>query len=215
MFNFKKLAACIMTVSCLAATVTSISANAATYDGSKAASYAVSHAKSYNSDYFKHAQDCTNFVSQCAYAGGMPMYSSLASWGVAALKSGCASGRDDEWFYYHKKNDNNESWSSTWSIVDKDGTKDGLRRYIKKNSKNTYSKTNFKYNSSTFYQYVKAGDIVQLSSDGGDSYYHSIVISSVSGSTVYYCCHTTDRKSENLKNHIDSNTTVSVYRPKA
>ena len=204
-----------MTVSCLAATATSISANAATYDGSKAASYAVSYAKSYNSDYFKHGEDCTNFASQCAYAGGMKMYSSLASRGVAAVKSGCVSGRADEWFYYHKKGDKNESWSSTWSVVDKIDTKDGLRRYIKKSSKNTYSKTNFKYDPSTFYKYVKAGDIVQLSSDGGSSYYHSIIISSVSGSTVYYCCHTNDKKSENMKNNISKGTTVSVYRPKA
>ena len=215
MFNAKKITAGVLSMSilCLAVPPT-LSSNAA-YSGSKASSYAVSHAKSYNTNYTKQGLDCTNFVSQCIYAGGTKMYSSVASWGVAKIKSGCASGRSDEWFYCQKKDNKKESWSSTWTVVDKSGTKDGLRSYLKRSSKNTYSKQGIKYNSSTFYNYVKAGDVVQLSSDGGKTYYHSIIITSVVGKNVYYCCHTNDRKSANMKDYISKDTTVSIFRPKA
>ncbi len=45
------------------------------YDGSKAGNYAAKYALSYNfsySNYNGRGGDCTNFVSQCIYAGGIP-----------------------------------------------------------------------------------------------------------------------------------------------
>lgn len=42
------------------------------YSGSAAANYADEWAKSYNSAYPAFSDDCTNFVSQSLYAGGMP-----------------------------------------------------------------------------------------------------------------------------------------------
>lgn len=54
----------------------SISSRAySSYDGAKARNYAAKYALSYNSNYSNYngrGGDCTNFVSQCIYAGGIP-----------------------------------------------------------------------------------------------------------------------------------------------
>ena len=43
------------------------------YNGTKAAAYAKQYANGYNPAYPVFGADCTNFVSQCVYDGGMPM----------------------------------------------------------------------------------------------------------------------------------------------
>lgn len=44
----------------------------AAYNRNNAATYAKKHAKNYNPSYDKFDADCTNFVSQCVAAGGVP-----------------------------------------------------------------------------------------------------------------------------------------------
>lgn len=52
---------------------------ASSYNASKAVSYAQRWANSYNSTYNKYPTDCTNFVSQAIYEGGMPFGSTGAT----------------------------------------------------------------------------------------------------------------------------------------
>lgn len=108
-----------------------IKVNAA-YDGEKAADYAVEHAASdnYNKDYHKFDSDCTNFVSQCVYTGGIEQeeidinkvkYTDLNDvWKTKSKWCYTKVTRKTELFGYpiYKKT----GWvcTSTWSVVSKE-----------------------------------------------------------------------------------------------
>jgi len=68
-----------------------------TYDRRAAVQYAERWWNSYNPDYQTFDVDCTNYVSQCLYAGGAPM------WGNP--------NREQGWWY---KGDN---WSFSWAVA--------------------------------------------------------------------------------------------------
>jgi hypothetical protein len=68
-----------------------ISNVSAAYDPDAAAKYALKYANSYNTYYNQHSSDCTNFVSQCVKAGGIPQkFNSKA-------KSGKVNNETDYW----------------------------------------------------------------------------------------------------------------------
>lgn len=67
------------------------------YDRWKAVQYAERYWKDYNPEYKAFADDCTNFISQCLHAGGVPM------WGQ--------SNRSRGWWY------SGDNWSYSWSVA--------------------------------------------------------------------------------------------------
>ena len=67
------------------------------YNRLKAAQYAERYWKDYNPAYQAFEDDCTNFISQCLHAGGVPM------WGQPNRSRG--------WWYSGK------SWSYSWSVA--------------------------------------------------------------------------------------------------
>ena len=74
-----------------------------TFNVSKAVEYAKKHATSPNETDYRYfdGADCTNFVSQCIKAGGVPM--------------------DDTWWYYRAGNSLTwmfDDWSLPWSVAD-------------------------------------------------------------------------------------------------
>ncbi|MBM7551228.1 amidase domain-containing protein [Thalassobacillus pellis] len=68
-----------------------------TYDRRSAVRYAERWWDSYNPAYRHFTNDCTNFISQCLRAGGVPM------WG--------APNRGKGWWY------NDRSWSYSWAVA--------------------------------------------------------------------------------------------------
>ncbi len=75
-----------------------LKAEAATYNASEAAKYALTYWENYNPNYSNYNSiggDCANFVSQCLYAGGLPM--------------------DDDWYWYSYSN-KSASWTGALSI---------------------------------------------------------------------------------------------------
>lgn len=68
-----------------------------TYDRRSAVRYAERWWNSYNPEYRKFTDDCTNFISQCMRAGGAPM------WG--------SPNRGKGWWYSGK------SWSYSWAVA--------------------------------------------------------------------------------------------------
>lgn len=88
----------------LALVIFSPAAAAFAYDGSAAARYADQYWSSYNKSYPSFANkggDCTNFVSQALFAGGIqqrpsPLFSGTAAW------------------YMTQQNGKNWSWSTSW-----------------------------------------------------------------------------------------------------
>ncbi|AIF42653.1 amidase domain-containing protein [Virgibacillus sp. SK37] len=68
-----------------------------TYDRNQAVRYAERWWNSYNPAYKKFDVDCTNYVSQCLYAGGAPMRG--------------APSRETGWWYQ------NDNWSFSWAVA--------------------------------------------------------------------------------------------------
>ncbi|QQE79606.1 amidase domain-containing protein [Alicyclobacillus sp. SO9] len=83
-----------------------------TYDRVRAQRYADLWWNSYNPAYVKFLEDdCTNFISQCLYAAGMPMH-----------KEG--NNRAKGWWYYPGSGQKGVNWSYSWS------TSNALHQYL-------------------------------------------------------------------------------------
>lgn len=151
------------------------------YNRSNAAEYAQDYAESYNPNYPNYNKpngngDCTNFVSQCVYDGGMPM----------------KVGSTDAYWYY-----NSSGRSPSWAGADY-----FMRHWTKVRSSSYYGRAYevriytpdyIVNNKSAFGSFLSIGDIVQVL-DGSDSEAaHSIIISQKTNNTsIKYCAHTND-----------------------
>jgi hypothetical protein len=67
------------------------------YNRMKAVQYAENWWNTYNPDYEKFENDCTNFISQCLHVGGAPIYG--------------MPNRSKGWWY------KNNNWSYSWSVA--------------------------------------------------------------------------------------------------
>lgn len=72
------------------------------YDRAKAKSYADKWWNGENPRYLTFEVDCTNFVSQCLFAGGAPMN---------------YTGRRESGWWYRGKEGNRELWSYSWAVA--------------------------------------------------------------------------------------------------
>ncbi|MBO8163576.1 MAG: amidase domain-containing protein [Brevibacillus sp.] len=70
------------------------------YNRAKAVAYAETYWNSYNPAYLRFEVDCTNFVSQCLHAGGIPML--------------YANSRSRGWWY---RGGARPSWSFSWAVA--------------------------------------------------------------------------------------------------
>ena len=151
------------------------------YNRSKAASYARTYAMSYNPNYPNYGYpngngDCTNFVSQCVYDGGMPML---------------VGGTDAHWYIYNE-DERSPSWAGAdyfmrhWTKVRSSGYYGRAREVL------IYSKDYILQNRNTVGNSIAVGDVV-LYLDGVDSKaYHANIIStkySMGSPMVFYCSH--------------------------
>lgn len=131
------------------------------YNRQKAAHYARKWALSRNPAYydFEHiGGDCTNFASQCVYAGaGIMNHTPVFGW------------------YYVNSYDRTPSWSGVEFLHDFLIGNDGAGPFAKEVSA----------------EEILPGDLVQLGTSGGD-WYHTPVVTSVSGGTILVAAHTFD-----------------------
>ncbi|WP_248929755.1 amidase domain-containing protein [Paenibacillus hamazuiensis] len=72
------------------------------YDRGKAAQYADTWWNGYNPAYAAIEVDCTNFVSQCLFAGGAPMH---------------YTGKRDSGWWYKGRSQGQELWSFSWAVA--------------------------------------------------------------------------------------------------
>lgn len=102
------------------------SVNSISYNGTAASNYALDHALNYNTnyaDFTPYGGDCTNFVSQCIYAGGIPMHYGSAytsnCWYYTNLsnRSSSWSGVDELYDYIFSSNSQINANLSNWSSV--------------------------------------------------------------------------------------------------
>lgn len=141
------------------------------YDVDAATSYAKKYATRFNPFYNAHSKDCTNFVSQCLYAGGISMES----------PRDIPLGIYDTTKYWYSE-PTGATWreSTSWINVD------DLYTYCIKEA----NAERHEYASlSALKQGVQVGDVVQIGNRSGE-WYHSIFISDYSSKDGYlYCAH--------------------------
>ena len=146
------------------------------YNGTKAAAYAKQYANGYNPAYPVFGADCTNFVSQCVYDGGMPML---------------VGGTDAHWYIYNV-NERSPSWAGAdyfmrhWTKVRSSGYYGRAREVL------IYSKDYILQNRNTVGNSIAVGDVVLYLNGVDSEAYHANIIStkySMGSPMVFYCSH--------------------------
>ncbi len=154
------------------------------YNNTAAVSYAQKYAMSPNPSYASFPADCTNFSSQCLYAGGIKQHIGT-------------SGNEDCWFY---KNINNRS--STWA-----GVKE-FQRYV------TGSVSKIDVTLSSFNSVVPGDMIHLTNSSGAATHALVITgaVQGANGrSDLLVCAHTTNRLNASLDYYYRSNSKVFYH----
>ena len=213
MKKIKKAIAALLSTTCLMSNMASMSTTAA-YRPNDAVNYAYTYCGcwrwfgsrqyfyGYNSNYFVHNSDCTNFVSQCMYAGGVKMegQNTFETRVVNFFKNGCVSYSSDDWFYIDRSSNNSkDAYSSTWTRVAKDkyDPNPGLKEYVT-TIDSLFSRPGFNvtsaisHNGKNVYNNVIVGDIIMFSNDNGKSFYHSAIVTKKDNKDFYYTAHTND-----------------------
>ncbi|MBC8080221.1 MAG: amidase domain-containing protein [Gorillibacterium sp.] len=124
------------------------------YDRKRAAAYADLWWEAGNPAYLEFAVDCSNYVSQCIFAGGAPM--------------NYTNKRGTGW-WYRGKSGNRELWSYSWAVAD------SLRRFLSNSRQGLQAKL---VNSP---QQLLEGDVISYSWNGNGHYGHSTVVTAMDG----------------------------------
>lgn len=158
------------------------------YDKHAAANYALRWGMSFNPEYANHTGqgDCTNFVSQCVHAGGVPMRRPRSVYARPDIYR-----TNMYWYSVRYKNYRNAyRWKETtaWTTV-----KGFFAHWkFKKNTKIIKCK-----NLEELKKKVDLGDIVQLHSRK-EGWHHSIIISVKESSKICYAGHSKRHKWANI-----------------
>lgn len=138
------------------------------YNRARAVEYARRWALSRNPLFINFAGqggDCTNFVSQCIYAGSCEM-----------------NFTTDYGWYYIESTNRAPAWSSVEYFYD---FMTGAPAFITQNG--GIGPYGFEVDSTGAFE----GDVVQLADETGD-FYHTLIISGFSGGETLVCAHTND-----------------------
>lgn len=169
------------------------SAKVSGYSASDAAAYAVKWGEARNDIYPNYnlsGGDCTNFVSQCIYAGGFDMNGSSASVGTVESTS--------KWYcIYIKSTLGVRRYAVTTSWVRVSDFNTYLSSLVTKSTKTTLS---------SLISSCSAGDVVQLADKTTGTPYHSIIINSKDSTTAHFCGHSKDRSDKDVKAYLKEST---------
>lgn len=157
---------------------------ASTYSGTNAAKYATTWYNGRNSLYNNHVSDCTNFVSQAVYAGGMamkkPTYFTNGIWETTSY-----------WYSVRYSMPNySYAWyeSTSWVRVT-----DFYTYWAK--TQNVVASSS----ASTIINNVNVGDVVQLKRSSDGSWYHSMIVTKKADGTIYLSGHTNNTLDKPIK----------------
>jgi hypothetical protein len=123
------------------------------YDRKKVQAYAEAWWNSHNPRYlFFENDDCTNFVSQCLFAGNAPMN---------------YTGKRETGWWYQGRIGNQEHWSFSWAVAE------SLRRYLTAGSDGWHA------DAVDNPQKLTIGDVISYDWDGNGHYQHSVIVSEI------------------------------------
>ncbi|HIZ40511.1 MAG TPA: amidase domain-containing protein [Candidatus Anaerobutyricum stercoris] len=155
---------------------------ASSYNATNAVNYAKKWAEKRNDAYDSYSNDCTNFISQALYAGGISMRK------PSTIKHGITDTTD---YWFSKKH---KFTGSTGRVTyEYDVTTSWMRVKAFYQYASAHGASVSKYDTiSQLQNNAKLGDIVQLKDDSG--WYHSIIITGGSKGNRTYCGHTSNKK---------------------
>jgi hypothetical protein len=116
------------------------------YQRNRAVQYADTFWDKANPNYIEFPVDCTNFVSQCLYAGGLPMH--------------YTETRERGW-WYKGKHQNREMWSYSWAVA---------------HSLQLYLLSSYRGTAVSQVQQLEPGDIISYDWDGDGRFQHSAFV---------------------------------------
>jgi hypothetical protein len=119
------------------------------YDRRAAVAYADAWWNGANPKYHHFAVDCTNYVSQCLFAGGLPMD---------------YTGRRDSGWWYEGYAGSTERWSFSWAVAN------SLRAYL------LYSSNPRRGTEKTDPRELEPGDVIFYDWDGDGRWQHSVIV---------------------------------------
>ena len=163
------------------------------YNRNAAVAYAERYTKWYRpwnlSYYYYTSGDCTNFVSQCLYAGGIQM--------------------TDRWYGYRNKK-GQFIRSDSWSLVEPMRRYFANWKYIRQISFISFYGGGYSYQTGSEKNIISTlsslhkGDIIfiDFKFDKKAIYTHTVIINRLSGDDIFYAAHTSRRWNESLKKHI-------------
>ena len=145
------------------------------YNRNFATEYAIKWAKTRNNNYYnfdKLGGDCTNFISQCIYAGCNQMnYTPVLGW------------------FYNNANSRSPAWTGV----------EFLYNFLTANFNgvgNKFGPFGKLVNKSD----IEIGDIIQLSFNG-TTFNHSLIVSKIINNEIYICAHSTDSLNKPLSHY--------------
>ena len=155
--------------------------------------------------YYSYTKDCANFVSQCLYAGGIPMVNNIIG-GWYSYRVVQSLQRNRSGIVVIKK----YSWniSPAWRLADKQ------YNTIKKSklSNKTFSITSKADIKKKLKKYtVKKGDLLYFDYENDKKMNHATIISSVSKSSIKYSAHTSSRFDRDVKSAFDDYSKLRLY----
>lgn len=168
----------------------SVSLMSTGYNGDDAADYALEYAYLRNPEYDSFTSDCTNFVSQCIYAGGIDM----------DFPSNVPSGINDTTSYWYSEFAGYNIDVPTYNISTSFINVEDLYDYLTDESLVTVISGS---GIDVIQDEAEIGDIVQLKYGSG-RYSHSIIITGGTRGNYKYSAHSTNRRNEPISN-IDDN----------
>ncbi len=122
------------------------------YDRQAAADYADRYWETANPGYLEFEVDCSNYVSQCIFAGGAPM--------------NYTDRRDSGW-WYRGMSGSRENWSYSWAVAD------SLRRYLAAGRSH-----GLRAKAVESAQELEPGDVISYCWKGDGRFGHSTVVAS-------------------------------------
>lgn len=160
------------------------------YSGSDAAAYAKLYAKDYNDAYPSYSADCTNYVSQCVYAGGIAMDGSSTSAGTFDSTT--------DWYCIYIKS---FLWVRKYAV-----TTSWIRVSDFSAFMGSIASTSTHETINSLYNACEIGDVVQLADKNTGSAYHSIIITDKDSTSAYYSGHSNDRKNVDIEDALDESS---------
>lgn len=143
------------------------------YNRQWAANYAKTYGPNPNSDYKYFGSDggdCTNFVSQCIYAGTMPMVPSDAVWGITSKTD------EKNWFYLPGVLDALDWYTTTFTSASR------FNKHWGQENMRAYQTIEYASGAKALEDidflvwYLKKGDVIQIKQSDGVSFLHSMII---------------------------------------